>query len=166
MLNKISISALALILAFVASSFVASDQYKYKSSAGKMSITFPASFQEEESELESGTIMKISASVGNVIYYASYTQHEVDLVDKEELAQVSLTAFVENTGGNIITQKEWVVKKNKGLEATIEIEESNTLLVYKVVLVGRIQYQLVVGSPKDEWNQNEADRFFRTFTLL
>lgn len=139
--------------------------FKYTSEEGKMSITFPEEYKVETNYPEVGKTVKISATWNDIIFYASYVLHDTPLSDHEELANVGLEAFNESIEGKIDAQSSWVVKKNKGAQATLTMPSQNVTLNYYGILVGQIQYQLVVFAEKPKWNQAVADKFIKAFKL-
>lgn len=139
--------------------------FKYSSVEGKMSITFPTEFTVETNYPDVGKTVKISATLNDIIFYASYVLHDTPLSDHEELAYVGLEAFNESIEGKIDEQSSWEVKKNKGARAALTMPSQNVTLNYYGILVGHIQYQLVVFAEKPKWDQAVADKFLKTFKL-
>lgn len=137
----------------------------YNSSVGKFSIVFPAQYEVQTSgdgELESG---KISVTIDDQTYFASYTVHTVDLTNVKELTEVSVDSFREELSATMQGKSEWKVKKNSGLKATMKLAEQDVKMQYHVLIVGQIQYQLIVAAPSGSFNQKAADAFIKSFKL-
>ena len=138
----------------------------YSTKEGKFSVTFPAAFKTEITEQESAKTIKTSAAVGDQTYFASYTLHEVEMTDPESLAETSLEAFTEATGGTLSDKNAWKIKAHNGLKAIITLEEQDAKIQYHVILVGQLQYQIIVVGPEASWEQKPADGFFKSFKLM
>ncbi|MEZ5003338.1 MAG: hypothetical protein R2730_09930 [Chitinophagales bacterium] len=135
---------------------------KLISSQGKMSVKFPA----EYTKTDDGLTVKYSAVVGEQTFFAAYTIHEVELEDKMGLSEVSLEEFNNILNGTILQKTEWKVKKNTGLKGVIRMATEETKVQYHVVMVGQIQYQVVVIAPEATWDQKSTDKFVKSFKIL
>lgn len=134
---------------------------KLSSTEGKMSIKFPADYQASEE----GPTKKFTATVGDQTFFAAYTVHEVELEDQMGLAEVSLDEFNKILEGNILEKSNWKLKKNTGLKANIHLEKQDGKILYHVILIGNIQYQVVVISPTESFDQKSADKFVKSFKV-
>ena len=139
--------------------------FKYTSAEGKFSISFPGEFKTETTDQDEAKTVKTSATLGDLTYFASYTLHQIKMSEPESLAGTSLEAFTEATGGSITSQSEWKIKEHKGVKATISLEEQKSKIQYQVILVGQLQYQILVVAPNASWYQKTADTFFKSFKL-
>ncbi|HEY9115990.1 MAG TPA: hypothetical protein VIN10_14940 [Bacteroidales bacterium] len=137
----------------------------YSSSVGKFSIVFPTQYKIETTDNGDSETVKISSSSNDQTYFASYTVHTVELTGLEDLAEVSLNSFSEQLGGTISEKKEWKVNKNNGLEATMNLKEQDAKVQYYVILVGQVQYQLIVLAANSSFDQKAADAFIKSFKL-
>jgi hypothetical protein len=81
------------------------------------------------------------------------------------MAQVSYDTFLSSIGGKEILKSAWDIKKNIGLKAIIDMPEDETRLEYRVILVGNIQYQLVVLAINSVYDGQAAAAFFDSFKL-
>ena len=140
--------------------------YKYSSKEGKMTVSFPSEYEVTTTDAESAVTVKVSAVEGERTYFASYTLHDTPLSDREGLAQVSLDSFNETLKGTIINQSTWSLKGQKGLYAKITIPDLDAKIDYHVILVGQIQYQLVVLATQPQWDQKKADAFVKSFKMM
>ena len=140
-------------------------KYPLKSAEGKMSVVFPGAFETEKTENDEIKIIKMSATVGEQTFFASYSVHSLALTDRESLAKISLESFIETTGGTLTSNKSWKLKGEKGIIAEIELAEQAARLIYQVILIGSIQYQIVVVAPNEAWNQKSANRFVKSFKV-
>ena len=130
-----------------------------------MSVTFPGTFAEESSNTPESITHKISTTVDEQIYFASYTLHSTSLDGADNLDEVSLESFVETIGGTVKRQSAWIVKGMKGIQATIDAPEVGSVMQYAVVLKGQLQYQLVVIAPVEDWNPEAANAFIDSFKI-
>lgn len=81
------------------------------------------------------------------------------------LAQTSLNTFAEEVGGKVIHETDYHYDDYKGRSAEIEMEEEGATLYYKVILVGQIQYQMVVVTQSGDVTK-QKDKFFNSFRIL
>lgn len=139
--------------------------FKYKSSEGRMSVKFPSQYTVVTENPDYGKTVKINAEFGAYIFSATYTIHSTSSSgsDPESLANVSLGAFSESLKGNISNKQVWKIKKNNGIRAVIKSDELNISASYACIMIGQIQYQLVVASASDSWVDGKGDAFFESF---
>ena len=135
--------------------------FNYSSREGKFSVVFPAQYTVDAKE----NTIKISATSNEQTYYASYTIHNVELTNRKELAEISLNSFSDILKSPIIEQSDWKTNKNTGLQATLNMQEKNIKIKYYVVLVGQIQYQMIVMAENALFDQKAADAFVKSFKL-
>lgn len=165
MKNK-AITLLPICFLFLSASIVPpSKNFKYKSEEGKMSVTFPAAYESTTDEKENIKIVKITTEVNEQTFFASYTVHQQQMEDRESLAELSLDSFTETTEGTITQKSAWKIKKNKGYKAMIDLNKQNAQIQYQAIIIGQLQYQLVVVAPKNKWDQKAADRFLKSFKV-
>ena len=136
---------------------------KFTSSDGKVNITFPAEYKIDTTKAESAITLKISALVGEITYFFGLTEHSQPITGHEDLASVSLESFVSSLSGEIVSQETYSYKKNDGVSAKIKIGDQGYCL-YKVILIGQKQFQLIVISPQDDFSKM-ADSFFKSFKV-
>lgn len=108
---------------------------------------------------------KVSSQKDKIVFFANYTIHELELADAEQLSKTSLEAFNEAVEGEIVSSGDWKVGSSKGLQAVIEMSATKHKVNYRAILVGNIQYQLVVFSEAENWNQQLSNDFMQSFTL-
>lgn len=137
---------------------------KYVTEKGKASIKFPAEYSVEEDNSDLTSTTKVMASLDDNIFMFSFSIHETTLSDHYMLAQTSLTSFNDEVGGRIISETDYVYDDYKGRSAEIELEEQNVTLYYRVILVGQIQYQMVVVAQSGNIVKKK-DKFFNSFKL-
>ncbi|MBK8555442.1 MAG: hypothetical protein IPL65_06560 [Lewinellaceae bacterium] len=158
-----SISLIAFV--FVLTSFAPPAKFKYTSTEGNFSITFPADYETANKDTEDFTSVETQSSFEDQLYFVSCSTHKMEISEHESLAATSLESFNEAMGGRITQQSTWSIKKHKGLQADIEIPSDNIRAKYRVVLIGQFQYQVVVMSESSKWNQVNADKFINSFKL-
>lgn len=163
-----SLSIKFIAFSFVFFTFALGAQAKgfpYASVEGKMSIVFPGEYTSVTENFDYGKTIKVNAEFSNLTYFASFTLHTIPLTDHYELAVAGMESFVESLEGKIESKTDYYVKKNHGVRASITVESLNLKVDYISILVGDIQYQLVVASEKSSWVQKMADTFFKSFKI-
>lgn len=124
--------------------------YKYSSSAGMVKITFPAEYEEESKREEYGMSYTVKAINGTDIFMLNFVIHDEYMggSDVVLLAETSLEAFAEAMGGTIKRKFDYDYKKHQGKGA--EIDYNGTLVTYRCIIIGQIQYQLVTITDPDK----------------
>jgi hypothetical protein len=128
---------------------------------GNISITFPGEFKQTVKEKENATTTKASCTLDGLTYFIGWTLHRIEMTEHEKMAEVSLTEFNRAAGGEIIEEKAYKYKKHIGRSAKIQIGDKGFAL-YKVVLIGQNQFQLVVASNDDNFGST-SKKFFKSF---
>lgn len=139
------------------------DWQDYQSEPGQFKIKFPSTFQEAKEEKENMTSYKINANYNDVLYFVGFTIHKTKMEGQEQLAKVSLDAFTQKVNATITSQEDWTVNGNKGISAVMSSDE--TEFHYNVILVGQLQYQLVVAGDPGKIDMKIAKKFFKSFKL-
>jgi hypothetical protein len=149
--------------------FVAQAQkQKYSSEQGKMSIVFPAAYETSEiSTSEDMQTLKTTSQLGDMTYFASYTLHSIPMENPEDLAKESLDAFVAQLNGVLMEQEIWKVKKHNGQLAhiTLQIEDANARIEYRVIIIGQLQYQIIAMTDADTWDSKTVKKFMKSFKV-
>lgn len=135
--------------------------YKYSSSEGMVKISFPAEYEEEYKQEEYGKSVTVKAVTGTDIFMLNYVIHKEYMggSDLVLLAETSLDAFADAMGGEIQKRFDYEYKKNMGKGA--EISYKGSLITYRCVIIGQIQYQLVTITEPD--NADVAMEFVKSF---
>ena len=157
-------SALLLIL-LGATSLAPTTKIKYSSVEAKLTVTFPAEFSTTEQVEESYKSIKTQALLDGMVFFVIYTIHENDMTDPEGLAKISLDAFSGGLESTITEESAWKVNKKNGLQALLEVPEKELVGEYRVVILDQIQYQITVVSPKSDWDEKKAKKFFKSFKV-
>lgn len=141
--------------------------YSFSSATGKFKMKFPAKPEISETKKDEATTYKAVAQAGSSTYFVGFTVHEIEMVEPYELAKVSLGAFNETLGGTVKEESDWNFKGNRGIQAKIAVSaQQNMLIEYRVLLVGQIQYQLVVIAPDNDFDSKTAGKFYKSFKLM
>ena len=165
-MKRIVTSSLILILFIGVSSLAPAKKYKYTSEEGKLSVTFPSDYSTSEETQEKYKSVQAQAISDEMVFLAIYTIHEEDITQsKEQLSEISFDAFMEGLNGTPTGKTSWKVKKNSGLKSAYEVPEKDLIGEYRVVLVGQIQYQITAVSPKGSWDEQKAQKFFKSFKV-
>jgi hypothetical protein len=143
----------------------AQKNYPYDSNEGKFSIEFPGEFTVDREDKDKVSTIKINCDYEGQTYFASYSLHKIEMVDHEEMAEVSFDSFHAAVGGEVLMKDEWKVDGNTGLMAEIDLAENSVTITYRVILVGNIQYQLIVMAEYSDYDKKLANKFFKSFEL-
>ena len=130
------------------------DIYEFKSVEGKCTVTFPGEYNIDSDETEYAKVVKVMCNTDSHTFLLSYSLHKNEMVDHQNMAEVSYDSFIEAVGGQELSKEEWEINGQKGLKATIEMPANNSKVDYRVILVGEIQYQL--ASIASNQNYDEA----------
>lgn len=142
-------------------------KHTYTSQEGKVKITFPAPFEEKLPSSSSGKAhtTKVSSTLGEMNFFLSYTIHDAPIEAHYEMAKLSMSSFSESLKGDLISEDDWKYKKESGRMGEIKIPRSDIRVFYRSLLVGQIQYQLIVTMPATGEEKN-VKAFFKSFKLL
>lgn len=154
-----------LLMLFSGQIMLGQESRKFNSVEGKCSITFPGEYDIEKEETEHAMVVKIICNKDNRTYFLSYSLHKNELVDHEEMAEVSYDSFVEAVAGEARSKSEWVVQGHQGLKSLIDMPASQALVDYRVVLVGDIQYQLAAIATYDNYDEALFEDFSESFEI-
>jgi len=153
-----------LLVLFLAASFVPPKGFLYKSEEGKMSVVFPGEYSTDRTDSESAVTIKTICSYYDQTFFASYTLHEVEIVEHADMAETSYESFISSVNGELSTKSEWRIKDNIGLKAIMALP-NDVRLEYRVILVGNIHYQLVYMAEESIYDNKAAESFFDSFKL-
>ena len=159
---------IVLALFIVASSFAIKQKwYAYENQEAKMSIKFPAQFEETKTEKEKSTTYKAQMQVGGMLFLASGSVHQSTLEnDIDGLLETSLNSFKESLKGTIVSTESIELKGAKGTFAVMTLGESEAKLEYRVFLKGNKQYQIISAQLETVYDQETADEFYKSFKIL
>ena len=117
---------IVLALFIVASSFAIKQKwYAYENQEAKMSIKFPAQFEETKTEKEKSTTYKAQMQGGGMLFLASGSVHQSTLEnDIDGLLETSLNSFKESLKGTIVSTESIELKGAKGTFAVMTLGES------------------------------------------
>lgn len=161
---KTAISLFAFL--FIFTSFTISPKgFPYQSEEGKLSVVFPGDYTTERTEGNNNYTVKTTCTYNNQTYFVSYTMHSLELTDPLDLAEASYDSFITALKGVMISKTEWTVKEHKGIQALIDLPENGSKLEYRVIIVGNIQYQLIALAANIDYNEKDAESFFKSFKI-
>ena len=164
---KILRTSLLLVATLIMTAAIApAKKHLFETDEGKFSITFPAEYTTDREEKENSTTIKTSCDHEGHTFLASYTLHKTEMVDHEEMAEVSYDSFIGAVQGELLSKSEWKIKDNTGVKALMNMPANSMKLEYHVILVGNIQYQLVAMAPIADYDDKATEKFFNSFKLL
>ena len=152
----------------MASSFAIKQKwYTYENQEIKMSVKFPAQFEESTTEKEKTTTYKAQMQGGGMLFLASGSLHKSSLEsDIDGLLETSLESFAESLKGKIISTERIELKGAQGSYSVLTLGEDKTKLEYRVFLKGNKQYQIISAQLEGEYDQKTADEFYKSFKIM
>ncbi len=129
------------------------------------SINFPTNFKLEESSKDKGLKTELYRAVsGDDVYMLKYTEHKNPAVsaDNDTYMQASIESFVTGIKGTLIKKDTFKYKKTKGTEAFLSLDGKNMNVFYRVLIINKVQYQLIVIT-KAEAKTSAIKNFFASF---
>jgi hypothetical protein len=133
----------------------------------KVKIKFPGEPEIIEEELDVGKHIRAKLAFDDqTMFMLDVVHHKNELSGLEELDQVSLDSFNESIGGNILSQEDFYIKKNKGIKATVVLEDQGITIYYRVLLAGQRQIQVVMMTPDAMQDEKTSQKFFKSFKIL
>ena len=168
---SIYLTLIALCGFFLLSSVQSSHAQKTKwltfsSQRGGFKIKMPGTPETKQEDKKWGKSYKSQLKDGDLLYYVSYGKHNQNMPDPENLAQVSLGAFVTQVGGEISDPGDWKVGKNVGRKAKIKVPDKGFSMYYHVIFKGRTQYQVVMATAAGEPDPKAYKKFIKSFKFL
>jgi hypothetical protein len=109
--------------------------------------------------------VKTQASLEDQLYFFSHSTLKLNIEEHDSFAATSLESFNKTGGGSLKNQVSWTINKHNGLQADIEISANNLKVAYRAILIGQIQYQIVVISESTKWNRENFDTFMESFKV-
>ena len=99
------------------------------------------------------------------VFLISHTVHQLQIDNPAELTTLSVTTFAESLGANIDNQSPWKIKKNEGQKATFKSVEQGIIGEYRVIIIGQIQYQVVVVTSGDSLDNEMIHNFSKSVKI-
>lgn len=164
-MKRILFGGSLLILLIGVTSLAPAKKHKYTSSEAKLSVTFPSEFKTDIVNKVDYRSVKTQAISEEMVFLVIFSEHGSDMGDTEELAEVSLGAFLEGVEATSKNKTSWKVNNSSGLKSTFEAPEKDLIGEYRVVLIGQIQYQITAVSSKEAWDEKKAKKFFKSFKI-
>lgn len=128
-------------------------------------IKFPGKYKLEESKEETGLKTELFRyEIGNEVYMFKYTEHKNPAVssDNKVYMDASLESFVTGIKGTLIKKTDFKYNKTNGLEAYLSLDNKNMNVFYRVLIIKKVQYQLIVITKAEEKN-TVINNFFKSF---
>jgi len=155
-------------LSFLSVSTFAQDNWNdFSSETGKFSVDFSGNIKESSVEKEKSSSFKIAITKGEMSYMISSTKHQTDLSNEiDKLLNVSISSFKESVDATFISQQDVTRNDASGIYVDMIFSEGTVRLEYFVFIKGMYQYQVMAYSLIESYNEDEANQFFRSFTIL
>ena len=101
------------------------------------------------------------------MFLASSSVHESSLEnDVEGLLETSVESFGESLNATLVSVESIKLKRVNGSFATFSYGNQNGKLEYRVFLKDNIQYQIITAQLGGEYDQRNADKFYKSFKIM
>ena len=93
-----------------------------------------------------------------------YKEHTnpADSADNRVYMDASSESFITGIKGTLIKKSDFKYNKTNGLEAYLSLDNKNMNVFYRVLILKRVQYQIIVIT-KSEEKTAEINSFFNSF---
>jgi hypothetical protein len=163
--SLISVLGIILLVIVSATSSHAQSVYKLESDKPSFSIVFPAEYSKVESSENEGLKNEhYRAEYNQDVYLFKFAEHKSPKVSGENTGymQASLESFLTAVEGRLIKKNMFTFGESNGLDAFLTLEKKNMNVFYRVLIVDKVQYQIIVIT-KDEGKSRAVNNFFNSF---
>jgi hypothetical protein len=136
----------------------------YASDDGKFEITFQCEYQEKVSE-GSRPSSKIRCEDEGQAFSATFIVADREIPNSKSIAKYTLSAIAKSSGGELKSESDWKVGKHTGVKGIIQVDDRDYKIDYRILYVGKIQYQIVYGAVTADFDEKKAATFFKSFKL-
>ena len=143
----------------------AQEAVNFSPANGGFSIDFSCYYKTSETRKDNAYIGQASCVDNEHTFLASYTIHKNPLSNNDELMDISIDSFIKQVNGKPGLLTQWQAGENLGKSVIVFIGQSNTKIIYRVLIVGQIQYQLAVMATRDQFSYEASKKFFDSFRL-
>ena len=136
-----------------------------KSEKPNFKIEFPSNYNLEESNIDKGLKSDLyRCEFNNDIYMLKYTEHKNPAVsgDNEVYMGASLESFITGIKATLINKSKIKYGKTTGLDAYLSLDNKSMNVFYRVLILKRTQYQIIVIT-KSKDKTVEINSFFNSF---
>jgi TonB family protein len=152
---------------------------EYKSDAGRFSILFPGTPQEETDQLENGgreipiRILKLSELAGYAVMYLDIPMpFHLNTEATRNMFDSSVKQVAEKFQATALEQKEITLDSYPGLSVKLRLQDQSVMRL-KMYTVGQRLYQLMITTPPEQgatadqlrFYEATADKFLDSFKL-
>ena len=142
-----------------------SNSFKLTNEKPNFVIDFPSNYNLEESHIDKGLKSELyRCEFNSDIFMFKYTEHKNPAVsgDNEVYMEASLESFITGIKGTLIKKSKIKLDKTSGLEAFLSLDNKNMNVFYRVLILKRVQYQIIVITKSQE-KTTEINSFFNSF---
>jgi hypothetical protein len=136
------------------------DWVPFTSKDAKVSVKFPANFQENKQQTSNGTVISARTIRNDDIFYFSATISIIPLPNPDYTARLVLENNIRKHNATIIKQNDFAYKKYKGREAVYK--DIDGTYYYRSIAIGSIVYQMMVFTIKKDIKA-DINTFFSSF---
>lgn len=142
----------------------------FESSEFKVSMSFPCIYENTVTEKtndanEVTRTLKVKCKSGDNTYILNVSKHPMSLTDPKGLAETSVNSFVKAVNGELKSRELYTQKGNEGLDALIYMPAQSKYVHYRVILLNRLQYQVIVINNSESLSAADRD-FLQSFKML
>ncbi|MBI5564917.1 MAG: hypothetical protein HY870_08485 [Chloroflexi bacterium] len=148
---------------------------EFTSTAGGFSIMTPFTLKESTQSADTAIgqidFHMFLAESGNVAYMVGYSDYPAEIVQQsnpEQMLDGGRDCAAANLKGQVISEDKLTLDTHPGREFTINATANNLAVTVqaRMYLVENRLYQIMLVTPKSEFNRTEADSFLKSFKLL
>lgn len=152
-------------LLFSINIFAQNEAYKLKNEDLGFSIEFPAEYILAESNEDNGLKNYLYKSeFESDVFMFKFTEHKNPAVTGENIffMDASVESFVTGIKGTLLKKFNFKYGKTSGTEAFLSLDNKNLNVFYQVIIIDRIQYQIIAITKHDDKTKT-IDTFFNSF---
>jgi hypothetical protein len=133
------------------------------------SIKFPGVPTDVYKNTSEGTKYTTYLLYGQSSYFLKILDLKSEPSDKKAKAKKVLNSWATKTKGEVTEESDWTAGSNIGIKGKIEITEEGKpeMLVFcHVIVVGKVQYEIIVMTPKEIYDPEFDGYFLASFRFL
>lgn len=133
------------------------------------SIQFPGVPTEVFKNASEGTKYTTYVTYGQSSYFLKVMDLKSEPADKKAKAQKVINSLATKAKGKVIEGNDWKEGTNTGVQGKIEISQTGKpeMLVFcNVMIIGKVQYEIIVMTPKEIYDPEFDGYFLSSFRFL
>ena len=160
------ISLIVLTLALSFSGAKAQDWMAFQAANCLCKAKFPARPDLSQQQVEGFKSHQSIARFNEGAYLLDYSflQEPLDKANAKIASRQAVKDFGESLNANLVKAKKWKVNGWEGFQTQMEVPGSGEFILYNVVIVNRIRYEVAVLA-KEEHGRKVGKKFVKSFKL-